>query len=169
MAAVKVPRSRISDGSLPPVCVVCGAHADHYLFSYLRSPSLAWAFVSPLIGLLAFWCCLLSGDAGSGTFAAGFPFCNRHRGYWPRRARIIVVGFILVVLFFSIAFALVPREAESHWLFGLAGFSLLIYMPTLLILQLFSVRPTSTDRESVTLSCANRKFAAAMASVKAHG
>lgn len=92
MAKVSIPRDRIADGSLPSVCVVCGADAPHRCFSGVNAPSLAWLLLSPLLGLIAFWAYILfvCNSAADG----GLPFCGRHRGYWVRRAGFIVVGFL---------------------------------------------------------------------------
>src|SRR5262245_51167722 len=97
MPKVSVPRELIADGSLPLVCVVCGAEARHRRFPGVSSPSLAWVFVSPLLGLLTFWGYILVSGGQPGGREAGFPFCDRHRGYWPRRAWFIVGGFVALV------------------------------------------------------------------------
>src|SRR5947209_8822341 len=94
MANVSIPRDKIADGSLPSVCVVCGKEAPHRLFPGVGAPSLAWVFLSPLAGLVTFWAYVLS--ARSASSAGGFPFCDRHQGYWKRRARFIIGGFVAV-------------------------------------------------------------------------
>jgi hypothetical protein len=134
----------------------------------VSSPALAWVLVSPLIGLLAFWGYILLGGGRSPGHPAGFPFCDRHRSYWPRRARFIVIGFLLLVALMGIGFGLTPpaapgQQAEPHWVFGVAGLWLLIYLPAFLIMHLSAVRPTGSDRGAVVLSGASNQFAAALA------
>jgi hypothetical protein len=155
------------DGSLPAVCIVCGAKAVDRRFPGISSPSLAWV-LAPLIGLLVFWGYILLGGGQPRDRPAGFPFCERHRSYWPRRARFIVGGFLAIVVLMGIGFALTPRpapgnKADPHWLFGVAGCWLLIYLPAFLIVHLRAVRPTGSDPESVVLAGASREFADAVA------
>ncbi|OJW16742.1 MAG: hypothetical protein BGO49_15875 [Planctomycetales bacterium 71-10] len=166
MAKCVVHRAQIADGSLPSICIVCGDRADHRLFAGVGSPSLAWAMVSPLFGLLAFWGSTLR-DAGQSP--GGFPFCERHRNYWPRRARFIVFGFVSLLVLMGIGFAFTPRpapgeEVEAHWMLGVAGLWLLIYLPTFLFMHLAAVRPTGGDPGSVVLSGASRPFVVAIES-----
>src|ERR1700722_15041096 len=83
MATVSIPRDQVVDGSLLSVCVVCGADAPHRRFSGVGAPSLAWILFSPLMGLVTLWAYILFAGGATG---GGLPFCDRHRGYWPRRA-----------------------------------------------------------------------------------
>jgi hypothetical protein len=171
MPKVSVPRNWIADGSLPPVCVVCGADARHHLFPGVSSPSLAWVLFSPLIGLLTFWGYILLGGGQRGE-EAGLPFCDRHRGYWPRRARFIVGGFVALVGLMVAAVALTPPAApgkeEPHWLFGVAGCWMLVFLPTFLIVHLTAMRPTGGNRKSLVLSGASREFGAAVTGERGH-
>ena len=73
MPSASVPRNRIADGSLPSICIVCGAKAVERRFPGISSPSLAWVLVSPLIGLLAFWGYILMGGGQRQDRPAGFP------------------------------------------------------------------------------------------------
>ncbi len=121
-----MPRKRINDGSLPKICVVCGENATHVGFPGVGAPSLAWLLVSPLIGLLGFWGYIAFGGGRNHDQRAGFPFCDRHRKYWPRRARFIIGGFLVLVVLMGVGFALTPgafsaKKPEPHWLLGVAG------------------------------------------------
>jgi hypothetical protein len=164
VATVTVPRHQIADGSLPAVCVVCGADATHRLFPGVGAPSLAWVLFSPLIGLVTFWAYILfaSGSSREG----GLPFCGRHRGYWTRRAWFIVVGFAAVVGLMVAAALLtppaVPGRNEPHWLFGAAGCWMVVFLPAFLVVYLAATRPTGGNRTSLALSGASREFAAAV-------
>src|SRR5438132_1392057 len=95
MAKVTVPRHQITDGTLPSLCVVCGADAPNRLFPNIGAPSIAWVFLSPAAGLLTFWTYILF---AGGSASGGLPFCDRHRGYWTRRARFIVIGLVAIVV-----------------------------------------------------------------------
>jgi hypothetical protein len=167
MPTVSVPRDRIADGTLPPVCVVCGGDAPHLLYPRIGAPSLAWVLFSPLVGLLTFWAYVLLSGGGAGEGQAGLPFCDRHRRYWPRRAWFIVGGFAAVVATFVVA-ALLPTRAglngkeEPHWFFGVAGCWMLVYLPAFLAAHLTATRPTGGGRKALVLSGASRQFATAL-------
>src|SRR5262245_16962555 len=118
MAKVSIPRDQIEDGSLPSLCVVCGANAPHRLFPGVGAPSLAWVLFSPLVGLVTFWAYILF--AGRSSREGGLPFCDRHRGYWPRRAWFIVGGFVAILALMIAATVLTPPAApvakdKPHW------------------------------------------------------
>jgi len=76
---VSIPRQRIAEGSLPPICLICGNAAPHRCFAKIGAPSLAWIFVAPLIGLLAFWISVLTKDPPH--------WRQRHRRHLHRRPR----------------------------------------------------------------------------------
>jgi hypothetical protein len=127
---------------------------------------LAWVFVAPLIGLLAFWLYTLIGNRPKEK-PAGLPFCDRHRGYWPRRAWFVLIGFMVLVAIFVAAGVLttpaVPgKKEEQHWLFGVAGFGVLVYLLTFLGVHLGAMRPTGGDDKSLVLSGASEEFASAL-------
>jgi hypothetical protein len=166
MAKVSLPRDQVADGSLPSVCVVCGADAPHRRFPGVAAPSLAWVLFSPLIGLVTFWAYILLAGRSSG---GGLPFCDRHRGYWTRRAWFIVVGFAALVGLLIASVALTPHAAPSqktepdpHWLFAVGAFWMLAYLPAFLVVHLSATRPTGGDREVLVLSGASRGFAAVL-------
>ncbi len=168
MASVQMPRKRINDGSLPQICIVCGENATHVGFPGVGAPSLAWLLVSPLIGLLGFWGYIaFGGGRNRHDQPAGFPFCDRHRKYWPRRARFIIGGFLVLVVLMGVGFALTPgafgaNKPEPHWLLGVAGAWMIIYLPTFMVVHLMAVRPTVSAPKSVTFSLVSNKFAAAL-------
>lgn len=168
MPKVSVPRDRLADGSLPAVCVVCGGDAPHRLYPNVAAPSLAWVLFSPLLGLLTFWGYILLAGGSARSGVAGLPFCDRHRRYWPRRARVIVLGFVGFVGVIVAAAILSPppapnRPDEPHWLAGVVGCWALIYLPVFLVLHLGAMRPTGSTRKSVVLSGVSHEFAAAVA------
>jgi hypothetical protein len=166
MASVSVPRAWIEDGSVPPVCIVCGRRARDRYFPGVGAPSLAWVLFSPLLGLLSFWVyVLLPGRAGDGE--AGLPFCKKHRRYWPRRGWFIVIGFAGVVATFVAAAAAGPpaapgAEQQVHPLFGLGACWVVIFLPTFLIVHLSAVRPIGNSRRSVRLAGVDPDFVDAL-------
>src|SRR5438105_13133868 len=146
MPKVSVPRDQIADGSLPPVCIVCGAEAPYRFYAGVGAPSLAWVLFSPLIGLVTLWGYILLGSRVSKQGSAGLPFCDRHRGYWRRRAWFIVIGFVALIGLMVAAAALTPaeapgKEAQPHWLFGVAGCWMLFFLPAFMIVHLAAMRP----------------------------
>ena len=167
MPKVSVPRDQIADGSLPPVCVVCGAPAPYRRYPGISAPSLAWVLLSPLIGLISFWGYILLSGGRSQERAAGLPFCDRHLGYWQRRAWFIVGGFLALVGL-SIAAVLLTQPAapgkkeQPHWLLGVAGCWMLVFLPGFLLVHLTAMRPTGGSRNSVVLSGASQTFASAV-------
>jgi hypothetical protein len=165
MATVSVPRDRIADGSLPSVCMVCGGAAPHRRFPGVGAPSLAWLLFSPLAGLFAFWFYVLCSSSSSRP--GGFPFCDRHRGYWTRRAGFIVGGFAAVLLLCAAGVALTVPAApghseEPHWMFGVGACWMLVFLPTFLIVHLSATRPTGGNRKQLRLSGVSREFVAAL-------
>ena len=167
MPRVSVPREQIADGSLPSVCVVCGAEAPARLYPGVGAPSLAWVLFSPLVGLLTFWGYILVGRRHSHQGSAGLPFCDRHRGYWPLRAWFISIGFIFLVGVMVLAATLTPAAApgqkeNAHWLFAVGGCWLLVFLPAFIILHLAAMRPIGGNRQSLVLAGASRAFAAAI-------
>ena len=164
MATVAVPRDQIADGSLPSICIVCGANAPHRLFPAVGAPSLAWVLFSPLIGLITFWACILFARSSRG---GGLPFCDRHRKYWTRRAWFIVVSVAAIVGLMVVGALLTPHAApgqkeEPHWLFGIAACWMLVFLPTFLVVHLGATRPTGGNRKSLVLSGASRDFKVAV-------
>jgi hypothetical protein len=165
MATISVPRDRIADGSLPSVCLVCGGAAPHRRFPGVGAPSLAWLLFSPLAGLFAFWLYVLCASASSRP--GGFPFCDRHRGYWSRRAGFIIWGLVAIVLLLAIGIPLTvpaaPGQAESpHWTAALGICWLLIFLPAFLVVHLSATRPTGGNRKMLRLSGVSREFVAAL-------
>jgi hypothetical protein len=167
MPNVWVPRKQIEDGSLPPVCLVCGAKARERRFPGLSAPSMGWLLVAPLFGLLSFWACILVASFQSSDDDAGFPFCSRHRNYWPRRAWFIVVGWIVGIATFVLVGAqnssgTAGKSQDPGGLAVFLGIWLLGFLPTFLIVQLRAVRAIGNERNAVQLSGASRKFVAAL-------
>jgi hypothetical protein len=133
--------------------MLCGRPATSRKCPGISAPSIAWVLVSPLIGLIFFWMVILFDELrGRGDGKAGLPFCDAHKNYWFRRAVVIVGGFFTIVVLMVVGHWLSPatppgakQPEQVHWLFGVAGFVLLIYLPLFLILQLSALRPTKTE------------------------
>jgi hypothetical protein len=167
MPRVSVPRAEIEDGSLPPVCVVCGSDASTWQYSWISAPSLGWLLFSPLLGLIGFWANVLARGGQPGETPKGLPFCERHRNYWRRRAWFIVGGFVPVLATFVVA-AVLPepggpgKKDEPHWVFGIFACWILVFLPAFLIVHLAAMRPTGGNRKALILSGASREFAQAL-------
>lgn len=164
MPTVSVPYSRIADGSLPSVCIVCGARARNRYYSGVSAPSWMWLLFSPLIGLLSFWVyAILPGRCYSDD-EGGLPFCKRHRGYWQRRGWFIILGLLGLIALIVVAASLqgppaAPgKEAKPHWFFGVVGCWMLLYLPAFLIAHLSAMRPVGNTGRSLTLSGVHPDF-----------
>ena len=159
MPKVSIPRARIADGSLPPVCMVCGDEAIHRRFPALAAPSMGWVF-APLIGLFVFWVHVLLKDRG--TSSTGFPFCERHRHYWVRRSRFIVIGFASLLIIFAFAGLAPDTDTDPGWmviLFGLAaGCWMPFFLLAFLVVHLRAVRPVANNLESVAFARVSEAF-----------
>ena len=171
MPTVVISRRRIADGSLPSVCLVCGSPAEHRLFAGVNSPSLAWLLFSPLLGLLAFWAYVMVPGHQSEPAKSGLPFCEQHGRYWPRRGCFIALGFVGLIAVCMAASTVSPdqtqnKEQQFHWLYGVAGFWMLLFFPAFLFVHLRAMRPTSSNRETLTLSGVHEKFVASLMASK---
>src|SRR5437867_403093 len=105
MATVAIKFRDIAQGTLPPVCVCCGRPAVAKRFSWLSDPKAASKCVSSRKGLLWFWAFVLWKQyvrAEPPGKEAGLPFCDRHREYWPRRAWLIVGGFLVLMVLIAL-------------------------------------------------------------------
>ena len=164
MPTVSVPRDMIADGSLPSVCVVCGDDAPDRQFPGIGAPSVGWVLI-PLLGLITFWTYILF--AGGSSSEGGLPFCHRHRGYWTWRAWFIVLGFAAIFGLMITASILTPatapgQQVRPHWLYGVGGCWMLLFLPSFIVLHLMATRPTGGNRKSLFLSGASREFAIAV-------
>jgi hypothetical protein len=165
VAKISVLKDDLVEGSLPAVCVVCGAPATDCRFPGLAT-SLAWLLVLPC--LLAFWGYVLVADRANEHTGGGFPFCTRHRHYWTRRGWFIIGGFVLMVAFVCVAM-LAPKgqpdtETPLYWLLGAGGCWMLVYLPTFLALHVSAPRPVGNSTQAVILAGASRGFAEALKS-----
>jgi hypothetical protein len=162
MANVSVSRNQIANGALPSICAVCGDAASHRRFAGISAPSLAWLLFSPLLGLLMFWGYIFIVSIFGKGSTAGMPFCDRHRDYWPLRAWIIIGGFLSLVGLMATGILLTKDEALPHWLLGVAGCWMLLFLPTFIILHICSIRPIKNTAGSIIIAGTSREFAEAV-------
>jgi len=162
MPKVAVSRARMTDGTLPPVCIVCGDAARHLLYPEAKAPGFAFDGVTALLSYLWFWITILSTSREPSQSAAGLPFCDQHEHYWRRRGWIIVGGpvitIVTVIIYAGRAKAGVVPDSEMDWMF----FIVVGWILALLYVMLGSVRPTGGDARSLVLSGAHRDFVAAV-------
>lgn len=164
MPKAVVYRDEVVDGSLPSVCLVCGARARRRRFPGVGAPSLGWV-LWPLFGLIGFWMYILF--AAHSSRRGGLPFCRRHWGYWPRRAWFIVSGYVLLLGLIVVGEVLTPTPAPGHkeeinWLLAVAGLWMLLFLPAFLVLHLSATRPTGGNRKVLVISGASRDFVEAL-------
>jgi hypothetical protein len=165
-----VPRSEISEGTLPRLCLICGQPAAVNRYPALTSPALEWVVVSPILGILSFWLLILIEQFKTpGGRVGGIPFCEVHKNYWLRRAVVIIGGFALVAVLMAVGFALTPkpppganRPENVHWVFAVAGLIVILFLPVFLFLQLTAVRPTKSGDDFVVLTGASPAFVDAL-------
>jgi hypothetical protein len=147
--------------------VVCGDAARLRGYADVGAPSTGWVF-APAIGLVAFWGFVLFQGRPSVEADAGIPFCEQHRDYWWRRAWPVLLGFLLLMVLMGIAMAVDPGALEHdanhkpHWMFGVAGCWMVLYLPLLISIQLSSMRPIANRHDSVKLTGAHEVFAEAV-------
>jgi hypothetical protein len=162
MPKVTVSRARMMDGTLPPVCIVCGDAGRHLLYPRTKAPGFAFDAVTALLSYLWFWITILAESRESSQPASGLPFCDQHEHYWRRRGWIIVGGPVItiatVILYASRVKAGVVPYTETDWTF----FVIVGWILALLYLMLGSVRPTGGDARTLVLSGAHRDFVAAV-------
>jgi len=173
MAMVSVSRDRLANGLVPRVCVVCGEPAAQCRFGSVAGRAFCRVVSIPLIGPLIFWGYILFVGIRS-RFAprrGGLPFCDRHLGYWPRRAFYLLLGFIATLTLIGIAIAVAPplpqtRNDKPHWLFWVIGLWVLGYLVVFRVIHTRAIRPIGGNRGHVVLWGVSRSFAAGVESGK---
>jgi len=165
MPKVTLQRDQIADGSFPSVCFICGREATHRRFSELGQITGRVILASPILALLSFWARILKSSRSAGESASGIPFCNRHSGYWVRRAWFIIGGWVFLAASMTVSILLtvsMEPDKRPHWTFIIAILWLLFFLPTFLIVHLASTRAIANDRESITFAGASRRFVSAL-------
>jgi hypothetical protein len=165
MPKVTLPRAQIADGSLPPVCFICRRDAVSHRFAGLATLSVSGQAGPPLFKLLSFWARILKSSRSDTESASGIPFCNRHRGYWVRRAWFIIGGWVFLVASMAVSIILtvgMKPEEQPHWTFIIAICWLLFFLPAFLVVHLASTRGIASDPESITFAGVSRGFVAAL-------
>jgi hypothetical protein len=54
------------------------------------------------------------------------------------------------------------KQTDPHWLFGVGGCWMLVFLPSFIIVHLAAMRPTGGNRRFLVLSGASHQFAAAL-------
>src|SRR6185436_6216966 len=90
-----------------------------------------------------------------------------HLRDWPRRAWFIVAGFAIIVGLLIVGAILAEpaapgRSPSPHWLFGVAGLMMLVYLPAFLVVHLRATRPVGNSLAVIELAGASREFADAV-------
>ena len=168
MPKVDVRLEQIKCGTLPLVCVVCGAPASGRYFPSVGKWYSPWELVgqSPV-----FWQYTLLNGGRRGS-PGGLPFCDRHRRYWPRRAWVMFGGVAVFLGLFLTGQALAARgfaETENgrHWLTRVGGLALLIHVPSCLVTHFGAMRPTRNSGTGLMLTGVAPAFADAVAASRA--
>jgi hypothetical protein len=106
------------DGKLPPVCMKCGAEAEHYVkrtFSWYPP----WVLATILAGVLP-WMVLAS--VLTKKLTVYVPLCSEHRAYFSRRVLIggliILAGVMLTIfgIYVSIIFVVQPNATNARFI-----------------------------------------------------
>jgi hypothetical protein len=160
MATLKIRKSNLVDGQLPPVCVVCGNEAEGTkVVKFSWTPS--WILLLWLFGLLPG---IIGHLLATKKMTVPLPVCGRHRGHWSARQGIMWGGTAL-----AIAIGCLGAYIESYWDKG-AGENILMGGVCLLGLMFFAiffvsdsgVRPEQMTDQTITLRGVSDKFVQAM-------
>lgn len=169
MAHVEVYRYEAVNGTLPRICLVCGAPAPCWVVRKMFAYDECYTRRALLITLLREGMKLPIIDDTEHVQWCQFPFCTAHRTYWLKREvcgfgswAILVVGGILGMVWNNEARVIEPHRLS--WLF----IGLLAVWGILTILCKYAflhVRGSSHTR--LTILHASAEFAAAMAQHRA--
>jgi hypothetical protein len=162
---VTVARSRVANGLLPAVCAVCGTDAPHRRFPGVASRRWLWILSAPLFGRLAFWNYLLF--AALSSRRGGVPFCDRHRGYWSERGRVVAAGLVATVGLIVLTAVVAPplprlRNGLPHWLYGVIGCWALTAPAAYQIMNARAMRLVGGNRNFLILTAVSHEFVAAV-------
>ena len=134
MPTLKIWNTEITDGKLPPVCLVCGKPASCRMYGKLAAPSWQAALLSPLISLLGGWVHIAwQSRATAADVHAGLPFCEKHAPYWARRSFIIVGGWLLAaaLVLLCVAFSFLPAVGDV--IMGVTALYVVLFLPTFIL------------------------------------
>jgi hypothetical protein len=156
MAQVWLSRRDCAEGTLPALCLKCGAPASECVEKELAG-TLLWG--APLTWLLsAIW--------GGQSAKLRMPMCPKHRTYWQRRRLILVLGFVVAALSFLAAPAwswLVSGDAfgedELTSSLQLGGFAVSTLFLCLLVYVTTGIRAKEIHEDGVLLFGVSLKFA----------
>ncbi|MBV9124241.1 MAG: hypothetical protein JO112_12860 [Planctomycetes bacterium] len=176
MAKVQLKLVEAQTGNLPPVCMRCGAPAEHLVTKEFTSyPQQTEFYVGStrtfldLIFQALFLLDAVQRWRGRRHWTVKVPLCNRHEQSWRRNDRlvkILVLGCLLVfVAFVGLLFA-GPRFPGVE----MALLLLLLVLPfvTILVSFLTSIWVAGTTPDSITLQGVAPKFVAALEEHRKH-
>jgi hypothetical protein len=160
MATLKIWKSDIVDGRLPPVCVVCGVAAEHTkVVNFSWTPG--WVSLLWLCGLLP---AILGNLLTTRKMTVPLPVCGRHQGHWSARQAIIWGGIAL-----AIGIGCLGAYVESSWDKTLGDNILMgaVCLPGLMFFAIFfvsdsGVRADRITDQTITLKGVCDKFVQAM-------
>jgi hypothetical protein len=153
------------EGRLPPVCMVCGEPADHYVrkvFSWYPP----WIAITILAGLLV-WVILVALLTKRCTVFA--PMCSAHKGHWTRIAiftALVVMAALGCMLAGIIVLILTAKPGGNESLGGFAMLAGALGMLFLLLVAAFvsrmGVRCYEITDYKISLMRVDEEFIAAL-------
>lgn len=160
MATLKLWKSDLRDGRLPPVCAVCGQEAERTkVVKFSWTPS--WVLLLWLFGLLP---AVIGNLLTTRKMTVPLPVCGRHQGHWSARQAIIWGGIAL-----AIGVGCFGAYVESSWDKALGenilmgGVGLLVLMALVIVFVSDSgVRAEKITDDTITLKGVSDKFVQAM-------
>jgi hypothetical protein len=161
MANVRLMRVEAERGLLPPVCMECGQPAtENVAKKFTWHPSwtifllILWVLPGLIIMMLIEQKCLVRA-----------PFCEEHVSHWRRRNRIILSGFIILILllFAVVSLAFIPdNKAALDSVMGAACFGwvgiAVVWLIVSVIVQSRAISATKITEESIYLKNVSLEF-----------
>lgn len=162
MAKVKLWAGEVDRDLLPPVCAVCGDHADttkSVRFNWTPS----WVIVFIFFGLLPL---LILHMIMRRSMTVRMPVCFDHQGHWFRRKTapgLALLGTLVGGIVFGIMTAnLLPNSDAAGIVFGLTAVTFLIVVVVAGVLQRGCIRPAEITERTITLLSVSKVFVNAL-------
>ncbi len=152
------------DGELPPVCMKCGADAEHYIKrTFQWYPP--WVLVMILVAIIVF---IILAMVLTKKMTVYVPLCEEHKKYFSRRVRngglIMLAGFFAIVGGIALAVVLSEnRMGDVAWIPGAGG--PLLFLVSLIvgsIVMQMGIKPGEITDNDIKLNGVSAEFVDAL-------